>query len=381
MSEVRSKIRVLRIIARMNIGGPAIQVTNLMQSLPESRFEQLLAYGYCDSKEQDYLEVHKIKLNSKKIKSFGRSINPLSDFVALFEIMRLIKAFQPDIVHTHTFKAGLIGRIAVRILPHKVMTVHTFHGHLLRGYFGNFGTRVLIIIERYLAKKTDRLVSVGAKVKAELLACNIGVPEQYEVIGPGFNIVQPPARSRVNYGLNESDFVCGWFGRLTRIKRADRVLEISQIAKVSRQNQVKFILVGDGNERKELQAKAIALNLPVIFLGWQSDTHSLMKMCDLIICTSDNEGTPISLIEAQMLGRPVISTKVGSVEEVLIQGKTGFALDFEAHEFWSKITFLRDNTEVYMDFSSQSHKFAGTQFSLEKFLIKYISLYDDVLSV
>lgn len=381
MKLVPGKIRVLRIIARMNVGGPAIQVTNLMESLSASEFEQLLISGYCEENEKEYLSEHEVKFPFKRIKHLGRAVNPLSDLFALFQIRRVIKEFKPDIIHTHTFKAGLLGRLAARTLFRRILLVHTFHGHLLHGYFGKFGTSVVIVIERILAKLTTRLISVGTKVKDELLTHKVGVAEQYKVINPGFKVGKPGILARRDLGFHDNDFICGWFGRITEIKRADRVLEISNFAQFTSERQVKFLIVGDGENRRKLEIQSQQSHLPVTFLGWRSDIPTLMNLCDLVICTSENEGTPISLIEAQMLGRPVISTNVGSVQEVLIPGETGFVLDYDPEKFWQKIEFLMLESEVYEQFSIASSKFALERFSLEKFLAQHIQLYKSILPV
>ena len=381
MSEAKRKIRVLRVIARMNIGGPAIQVTNLMKSLPDSRFEQLLITGFCEENEKDYLETNNIEIRVKKIKFLGRAISPLSDLLAILQMRRVIKDFEPDIVHTHTFKAGFIGRIAACSLSRKVYLVHTFHGHLLHGYYGEFGTKIISTLERFLAYRTTRLISVGTRVKNELLEHGIGNPHKFKVINPGFKIKQLESISRSSLDYDENDFICGWFGRITKIKRADRVLDIAALAKISKHKNVKFLVVGDGEDRKELEAKTLELKLPIIFLGWQIDVTALMTMCNIVFCTSENEGTPISLIEAQMLGRPVISTKVGSVEEVVIPGKTGFTLDYEPHQYWEKILYLMNNPIDYEVFSKEASNFAVHHFSLENFIGQHISLYDEILRI
>lgn len=381
MTESFERIRILRIIARMNIGGPAIQVTNLMNSLPKTRFEQLLITGYCQQNEQDYLETQKIPMEIRKIKHLGRSINPLSDLLALYQIRKIIKEYKPDIIHTHTFKAGLVGRLATMSVAQRIKLVHTFHGHLLNGYFRKFGTRVVIAIERILAKITTRLISVGEKVRDDLLEKHVGVPNQYKVINPGFTMNRPLFLSRRQYGLSEDAFVCGWFGRLTQVKRAERILEISELTTALQRKNVTFLIVGDGENRNFLEGESIRKALPIKFIGWQSDVASLMKICNLIICTSDNEGTPISLIEAQMLGLPVLSTNVGSVQEVMIPNETGFILDYNAETFWQIIDYLSHNPQVMEKLSRRASKFALEQFSLEKFISKHISVYTEVLTI
>jgi glycosyltransferase involved in cell wall biosynthesis len=381
MANSNKTIRVLRIIARTNIGGPAIQVTNLMECLPKTEFEQLLIAGFCQENEMEYLQEREIRFPMRRIKSLGRKVNPFSDLITLYQIRKIIKEFKPDIIHTHTFKAGLLGRSAAWTVSRKIKLVHTFHGHLLHSYFGKFGTKIVIALERALAKITFCLISVGTRVKDDLLANNIGTCQQYKVINPGFIINQSESLPRSSLGLHDEDFICGWFGRITQVKRADRVLEIAKFAKFSTEKRVKFLIVGDGEDRRELETHSQQLSLPVVFLGWQTNVPSLMRACDLIICTSDNEGTPIALIEAQMLGRPVISTKVGSVEETLIPGKTGFTLDFDANEFWQIIQYFTTQKDVYETFSRNSSEFALKHFSLEKFITNHAKLYTAILAI
>ena len=158
----------------MNVGGPAIQITGLMSNLDAEDFEQKLITGFCDTSEVDYLEMSNKSLPRVKIEGFGRSVNLFSDLRALLAIRREIKDFDPDIIHTHTAKAGFLGRIASLMTPKRHIRVHTFHGHLLQGYFGKFKTRLVILAERVLAGFTDKLVAVGDQVKDEHLAVNIG---------------------------------------------------------------------------------------------------------------------------------------------------------------------------------------------------------------
>ena len=182
-----SKIKVLRIIARMNIGGPAIQVTTLMNYIPQSEVCQSLITGECEAGEKDYLEFNRIGLDRMRIPSLGRSINLISDVKALLEIRKVIKQLTPDIVHTHTFKAGLLGRLAALSVRNHPHLVHTFHGHILNGYLGCAKLAILKTIERFLAVKTDVLVAVGERVRDELKEVGVGKNNKFVVVPPGFH--------------------------------------------------------------------------------------------------------------------------------------------------------------------------------------------------
>ena len=331
----------------MNVGGPAIQVTTLMQGLSKGNIEQLLVTGYCESGEADYLEVNQIDFGEVRINGLGRSLKPLDDLRAFFIIRSLMKKYKPDIVHTHTAKAGVLGRVAASTVKRSFLRVHTFHGHLLYGYFNKWKTALVILLERFLAKRTDALIAVGERVAEDLLSVGIGDRSQYSIIPPGFPMKQAEAGiSRDALGIPKDSFCCVWIGRLVDIKKPERILEIArEISRTS--NNISFLVVGGGPHLSLLQESTLKEELPITFLGWREDVEELIALSDLMILTSDNEGTPLSLIQAQRLGKPVLSTDVGSVKEVMIQDNTGFALTYDAKVFASKINEIRDDSTKY----------------------------------
>jgi glycosyltransferase involved in cell wall biosynthesis len=365
----------------MNVGGPAIQVTNLLTGLPSSSFDQVLLTGFCGENETDYLIGRGEPVKVKRVKHLGRAIRPWSDIFALLEIYLTIREFKPDIIHTHTFKAGLLGRVAALLSCRRIKLVHTFHGHLLFGYFGILATKVLVVIERILAQRTDRLVAVGARVRDELIEAGIGNVNQFEIINPGFEMKSEAVISKLELGLPANSFVCGWFGRITQIKRLDRILEIASELKFLGINNISIMIVGDGELRSKFEREATEKQLPLIFLGWRHDITSLMQICDIVLCTSDNEGTPISLIEAQLMGKPVVSTNVGSVSEVLISEKTGFVRDYEVKEFTSRVLELARESSRYKKFSEDAQEFANRKFTLSRFINNHAKLYEEVLAI
>ena len=376
-----SPIRVLRLIARMNVGGPAIQITGLMRNLPTEEFEQRLITGFCDKNEVDYLEVNEIELPCMKIEGFGRSINLVSDLKVLFAIRKQIRAFNPHIIHTHTAKAGFLGRFAAILSLKRQLRVHTYHGHLLHGYFGGFKTRLVILIERFLASFADNLVAVGRQVRDDLLAAKVGKFNQYRVIGPGLEIGDLPERisSLKSFDLPEDKFIVTWIGRAVSVKSPLRIIEVAKEC-VLRRLRVQFVIVGEGPLLSDLKSLAKEKELPITFLGWQSDIEQILSFSDLVLLTSENEGTPVALIQAQMAGVPVLTTDVGSASEVLKNNQSGFCLKYSVRDFVDKIELLATNIEMKSSFSAIGKAHARDNFSINRLVSDHAKLYRELIS-
>jgi glycosyltransferase involved in cell wall biosynthesis len=377
----KNRIRVLRLIARMNVGGPAIQITGLMANLDAEDFEQKLITGFCDTSEVDYLEMSNKSLPRVKIEGFGRSVNLFSDLRALLAIRREIKDFDPDIIHTHTAKAGFLGRIASLMTRKRHIRVHTFHGHLLQGYFRKCKTRLVILAERVLAGFTDKLVAVGDKVRDELLAVKIGKLEKFTVIGPGLEIRAIPERlsSLKSFGLPEDRFIVTWIGRAVPVKAPHRIIEIAAECE-QRRLKVQFVLVGEGPLLSDLKDAVKQSNLAITFLGWQSDIEKVLSFSDLVLLTSENEGTPVALIQAQMAGIPVLTTDVGSASEVMIDEQSGFCLKYSANDFADKIELLTKNAGMRISFGAAGKSNARDNFSLSRLVSDHAELYRELIS-
>ena len=313
----------MRVIARMNVGGPAVQVSGLMRHLPEDEFDQQLLTGWCADDEADYLHTQAPDIQAPRVDGLGRAIRLGDDARALAVLVRRMRAFRPHIVHTHTAKAGILGRAATRLAGTGSATVHTFHGHLLHGYFSPAKTRAVIALEAALARGTDRLVAVGPQVRDDLLAAGVGQAEQFAIIPPGLEL--PPALSREQarheMGIPGDAPVISFIGRLAPIKRPDRFVETVRLIHEQRQD-LHFLVAGDGSEAAVVQEAA--LKLPITFLGWRDDPQNVLAASDALMLTSDNEGTPLSLIQAALMGLPVVATRVGSVPDVVQDGVTGW---------------------------------------------------------
>jgi glycosyltransferase involved in cell wall biosynthesis len=324
-------IRVVRVIARLNIGGPAQQAILLTAGLDPARFVTTLATGLVDSGEGDFTGAAQARgVTPIVISCLGRAIRPGRDLAALGQLVRLFRAIRPDIVHTHTAKAGTLGRLAAR-LTRVPITIHTFHGHVLDGYFSPRVTRAILEVERWLARRTDRLVTVSPRLRAQLLGMGVGRPDRVEVIPLGLDLGRfrdaSPALPtlRPSLGLAAGTPLLGIVGRLVPIKDHPTLFEA--LARLRRNGPAAhLVVVGDGDERSRLEALAGRLGIGgcVHFVGWRTDLETILQEMDVVICASKNEGTPVALIEAMAVGTPVLSTEVGGVPDVIDHGETGW---------------------------------------------------------
>ena len=370
------QVRVLRIIARMNVGGPAVQVSGLMRGFDQQLFEQELLTGYCADDEADYLEKVATDVKSIRIDGLGRSIKLRADLTALFAIAREIRRFKPDVIHTHTAKAGVVGRIASKLSGQKSIRVHTFHGHLLNGYFGPGKTNMVILVEKFLAFFTNQLLAVGKQVQDDLIAAGIGDSNKFAVMPPGLQLAKVPSKhdARIELGLDQNEIYCAFIGRITQIKRPDRFLDV--VAKVKTDGiKVKFIVAGAGEQLQYCQDRVANENLPVTFLGWREDIEVVLAAADFVILTSDNEGTPLSLIQAGMVGIPVVATNVGSTNEIVVNGKTGFLTDLSVDELAEAVMKLAENSNLRAQMGTAGQEFTLARYGVERLVKDHQDLY------
>lgn len=370
------KVRVMRIIARMNVGGPAVQVSGLMRGLDTSVFEHELVTGYCAADEADYLEKVALDVKAIRIDGLGRSIKPRADLTALFAIIKEIRRFKPDVIHTHTAKAGVVGRIASILSGHKSIRVHTFHGHLLNGYFGAGKTKLVILVEKVLARFTDQLLAVGSKVKNDLLAVGIGNQNKFGVMPPGLELAEVPSRAtaRRDLGLKDDAIYCAFIGRITRIKRPDRFLDVIADVK-SRGIDLNFIVAGAGDLLQYCQERALTENLPVTFLGWREDIEVVLAAADFVLLTSDNEGTPLSLIQAGMVGIPVVATNVGSTNEIVVNGETGLLTDLSVGQLADAVAKVATDSALRDKMGAAGQEYTMSRYGVARLVKDHQDLY------
>lgn len=324
-------MRVLRLITRLNIGGPSIQAIALSDRLAARGFATKLVHGTLGAGEGDMRYLLPASADVHCVPTLCREIAPASDINALFRVLALIREFRPQIIHTHMAKAGGIGRLAARLHNRqappnaRVKIVHTYHGHVLDGYFSPAVTSVFLGIERRLARVTDRIIAISPSIRDELLhEQRIGTPDQYLVVPLGFELTKLAAiddaarqSARASLGVAPTAHVVSTVGRLTPIKQHRLFLETARLVSAADPDAI-FVVAGDGELRADLEQRARSLGLAdrVRFLGWRRDLEVVYGATDVFLLTSRNEGTPVALIESLAAGVPGVSTDVGGVRDV-----------------------------------------------------------------
>ena len=371
-------VRILRIIARMNVGGPAWQVSVLTRGLDRDRFESRLIAGDVGEGEADFIELRDPELPVLKIPALGRSVRFGDDLRAFIAIRRAIRDYRPDIVHTHTAKAGVLGRLAAATcrVPARV---HTFHGHVLHGYFSRWVTRLVRIVEGLLARQTNSLVTVGSQVRDDLVAAGIGRADQYVVIPPGVALEELSDRvsARTALGLPVDQPVVLFVGRLTAVKRPDRLIE-AMVLVLERRSDVVLAIAGEGELLEETRSRAEPLGESVRFLGWQRDVTCLYAAADCMVLTSDNEGMPVTLIEAAMAGVPSVTTDVGSAREVVLDGVTGLVVAPSAAAVADGLLRLLDK-DLRHQMGAAARARAEAEFGTRRLIADHEALYERLL--
>lgn len=327
-------VRVLQVIARLNIGGAAIHATLLSEHLEPLGYRTVLVAGHEADDEGRYLDIRSpILRDLRRAPALGREIRGLRDLASLRWLVRLIRETRPLIVHTHTAKAGALGRLAAWWCGVPIV-VHTYHGHVFKGYFSPLRTRLFVAIERWLARRTDRLIAVSPTVRREVLERGIGRPERFDVVPLGFDLAPflsgdaLRGRLRAELGLAAATPLIGIVARLVPIKAHEQFFDVA--ARVAaRLPEAHFVVVGDGERRAMLQTLAADLGLAsrTHFLGWRGDLDVIYADLDVVALTSKNEGSPVTLIEAMAAARPLVATRVGGVADLVAHDETGIIVE------------------------------------------------------
>ena len=318
-------IRVIHIITRTNIGGPSVIVASLLGDTKHPDIEQTLIRGTTSSAEGDYFENSPLMSRIVTIGPLGRRVRPWDDIRVLVALVRYLRSTKPDVVHTHMAKAGALGRLAAFVARVPVR-IHTYHGHLLSGYFSPRATKVIVLVERLLQFVTTHTVAVGHQVRQDLIDAKVIKELTSQVINPGvgqFDLVEA-RRAREDLGLPVDGLVVAFIGRFAPIKRPDRFVNVAR--QMSNQSRIHFVMVGDGPLLDATQHSASDLN-NVQFLPWQRQLGRILGAADIVVMCSDNEGVPLLLIEAGLAKRPVVSTRVGSVGDVVQDGINGLLVE------------------------------------------------------
>ena len=371
-----TQVKVMQIIARMNVGGPAVIVAELMRGLDKSEIEQILVTGFCDENEADYLDTVATDIKATRIAGLGRSVSIVADVNAFFGLVSLIRKYKPDVIHTHTAKAGVLGRAASLLAGRGAIRVHTFHGHLLHGYFNRPLTRLVILIEKFFAVRTKVLIAIGSKVKDELLAAGIGKSEKYRVFFPGLPAPKSISKSDAqnSLGLSPQTSYITYVGRLTQIKRPDRLLDVAKECK-KRGLDLHFLVAGEGELFESSRARAEREHLNITFFGWRSDIAQIFAASDIAILTSENEGIPLTLIQAAQAALPIVATNVGSISDIVIDQSTGYLTSTHTAEMADVIEKLVRDAQLRRIMGEAGKARASQYFSLERMLKDHADLY------
>lgn len=390
------RIPVLRIITRLNIGGPSIQAVRLTLDLSAHGYATTLLHGRIGEAEGDmrYL-LPETGVDVRYVDSLCRRISPVADLRALWTILRVLREIQPDIVHTHMAKAGVLGRIAALIYNwttgwnHPARVIHTYHGHVLDGYFRPWQSAAFVRLERLLAHATDVLIAISPRVRDELVEeFRIGPRSAFHVVPLGFDLAALGAiddasrhAARAALDVPRDALVITTLGRLTAIKNHELFLDAASIV-IRQTPQALFLIVGDGERRAELEQRVASAGLAgrVRFLGWRRDLLAVYGATDIFVLTSRNEGTPVALIEAMAAGVPGVSTAVGGVPDVITGDEVGRAVDSEhADAIAAAIQTLSASPEVRRTIGLRARASVLGRYAQERLVRDIVSLYDRVL--
>jgi glycosyltransferase involved in cell wall biosynthesis len=323
----RGRLRVLRIIGRLNMGGPAHQAALLSgRRFDPERYETLLVHGTVAPGEASLADLAAEEgATMRFLDELRQPVDPLRDAQALAKLIRLARAFEPDVVHTHTAKAGFLGRHAALAVRPRPAIVHTYHGHVLEGYFGAAKSRLYLQLERALARVSDRLIGVSEATVDDLVRLGVAPRAKFTVLPLGLDLdplAEPGAElgleARAELGIGDEEILLVFVGRVVPIKRLDLLLRALAQARES-EPRLRLVVVGDGEERPRLERQAAELGIAadLRFLGYRRELRPLYAAADIAVLSSDNEGTPVSLIEAAAAGLPAVATDVGGVREVV----------------------------------------------------------------
>jgi glycosyltransferase involved in cell wall biosynthesis len=400
-------MKIVRIIARLNVGGPARHVVWLTRELQEPEFDSVLLAGTVPDGEEDmsyFASEHEVE--PVFIKEMSRELSP-KDIVSLWKVYRQIVREKPDIIHTHTAKAGFVGRAAgflYRWLNWKnVKIVHTFHGHIFHSYYGNAKTKLFLAIEKTLGRlATDRIIVITRQQFEEIhRQFGVGREKQFKIVPLGIDLKKFSAASekrrllREEVSAGEDEILVGFVGRLTEIKNVPLLLKTAEIYQKQRDEnspKLKFLIIGDGNLRAALEKEAEDLGLrdTVKFLGNRNDTDVFYAGLDIVALTSLNEGTPLSLIEGMANGKPVISTAVGGVVDLLGETRAkedGFKIcergvkieQMSAENFYNGLIYLAKNETLQKSLAVSGKEFIQARYSKERLVGDIKNLYRDLM--
>lgn len=365
-----NKVKVLTVITRMNVGGPAKLLADLINYSNSEVIDHEILTGHCEQNEVDFLSQHSINCKVTYLPTKGRNISLFNEVRTLITLGRYFRKTKPDIIHTHTSKAGLLGRLAAIIFFPSAQRIHTFHGHLLYGYFSPIKTSLIIWMEKFLSVFTYALVAVSNQIKIDLMSKGIGREEKWSVIPPSvINVCEPQSK--------EKEYSLVWVGRFTQIK--DPFFFLSVVLKLADDGILSLdspaIMVGGGELLEDMQSFAQSHKLPITFLGWVEDSLPVISKSRLLVITSRNEGLPVVMLEAASVGVPTISPKIGGIPDFIKDKITGFFAHRDVLEFSDYLKNIIQREEMLSDVGEEAQRIQRMNFSIQRYAELHTTLY------
>ena len=391
--------RVLRILNRLAVGGPVLNATYLTRFMSPD-YETLLVVGEKEEHEKsaEYLATQ-LGINFVTIPGMGRSINPASDYFAYRELKKLIGRFRPDVVHTHAAKPGALGRLAASSAKVPAI-VHTFHGHVFHSYFNSAKSKAFIRAERFLGRRSDMIVAISEQQKKELVYdFRIAPEEKFRVVPLGFDLdrfqngqEEKRRKFRTEFHVADDEIAIGIIGRLVPVKNHYLFLKAIKHVFENTTKKVKAFIIGDGETRQDLEVLASQAGISfstensaehlnqLVFTSWRSDVDVINAGLDIVCLTSFNEGTPVSLIEAQAANKPIVSTRVGGIADIVVEGETGLLADIQdAEGFSANLLQLVEDEGLRNRLGANSSDHVSSRFSYQRLVKDMSQLYGELL--
>ena len=361
-----NKIKILRILNRFNVGGPVYNAVYLTKYINTDKFETLLIGGECESYEQSASYIlNNEGIKYKEIRFMRRAINPIYDLIALYKIILIIYKYKPNIIHTHAAKAGLLGRFACLFYPKEIKVIHTYHGNVFDGYFSALKTKIVLVIERSLAKITTKIISISNIQKQDLVnRYKICDEDKVEVIPLGFDLYKftddvekKRLESRQEFNIDSETILITIIGRVVPIKNHKLFIDVINYCKSKTTIKIKALVVGDGdsmnsvidytkNKSLTYSYKNSDIQCDVLFTSWRSDIDRILAASDILCLTSINEGTPVSIIESMASNTASICTNVGGVSDIIENGVDGIVSDSDSIKYSENLLNLINNKDI-----------------------------------
>ena len=396
---IEKKIKILRILNRFNVGGPVYNAAYLTKYLSTGTYETLLIGGQPEKHEQsaDYI-LNNLEVPFRKLKFMRRAISPLFDLVSLVQIIIIIYKYKPNIIHTHAAKSGLLGRLAYLFYYKQVKIVHTYHGNVFEGYFSNFKNRILLFVERFLAKKSTKIIAISKLQRHDLIyKYNICEEEKIEIVPLGFDLYRftentNSKREKLRNEFNAKDdlILITIVGRVVPIKNHQLFIDVINYCKHRSTRDIKAIVVGDGNDTYKIidyviknklsySYKDLNKDCDVLFTSWRSDIDSVLAASDIVCLTSLNEGTPVSIIESMASETASISTNVGGVSDIIENNISGIVCSMEVNDYGENLLKMIEDDNLRRYLAKNGKIKSLENYNYNKLIFNMESLYQKII--